>query len=143
MQAIRNRVRVVAIAWLLCQVASLSAFVPDNCCVSHAEEAAAKQKSEACHDTEPVEPKPGDACPMAHGDGAACPMHSSTSKDCCAMTNACEGPGSHLTTLFANIGDIERPATTAVVLDSTAAPRPSSSSPRFRELTPDAPPPKA
>jgi hypothetical protein len=143
MQAIRSRVRVVAMAWLLCQVASLSAFVPDNCCTSHAEEAAARQKTEACHDAEPAEPEPGDACPMAHGDGAACPMHSSTAKDFCAMTNACEGPGSHLTTLFAYIGAIERPATPAVVLDSTAAIPPSSSSPRFRELTPDAPPPKA
>ena len=80
---------------------------------------------------------------MAHADGAACPMHSSKSKDCCAMNNACDGPGSHLTTLFAYIGAIERPATSAVELDSTPAVIPSPSSLRFRELTPDAPPPKA
>lgn len=143
MPAIRNRVRVVALAWLLCQAGSLSAFVPENCCMAHVEEAAAKAKNEACHDAEPVEREPGDACPMAHGDGAACPMHSSQATDCCAMTNACDGPGSHLTTLFAYIGAIERPAASMVVPASTAAVLSSASSPRFRELTPDAPPPKA
>ena len=143
MQGLRKRVRVVALAWLLCQAGSLSAFVPENCCVSHTEEAAAKAKKEACHESEPVKAESGDACPMAHADGAACPMHSSKSKDCCAMTNACNGPGSHLTTLFAYIGAIERPATSAVDLDSMPAVIPSPSSLRFQELTPDAPPPKA
>ncbi len=143
MTAVRGRVRVVAFLWLLCQAGSLAAFVPENCCIAHVEEAAAKAKKEACHESEPVKPEPGDACPMAHSDGAACPMHSSKSKDCCAMTNACGGPGSHLTTLFAYIGAIERPAASPVVLDSTPAVIPSSSAPRFRELTPDAPPPKA
>jgi hypothetical protein len=42
MIAIRRRVRAVAFAWLLCQVASLSAFVPEQCCIAHAAEAAAK-----------------------------------------------------------------------------------------------------
>jgi hypothetical protein len=133
MQALRKRVRAIALAWLLCQAGSLTAFVPENCCIAHAEEAAAKATKEACHDAEPVKPEPG----------AACPMHSSKSKDCCAMTNACDGPGSHLVTLFAYIGAIERPATATVVLDSSPAVNPSPSSPRFRELTPDAPPPKA
>jgi hypothetical protein len=45
MIAIRRRVRAVAFAWLLCQVASLSAFVPEACCISHAAEAAAKEKA--------------------------------------------------------------------------------------------------
>lgn len=143
MQALRKRVRVIALAWLLCQAGSLSAFVPENCCLAHVEEAAAKAKKEACHDAEPAKPEPGDACPMAHADGAACPMHSPTSKDCCAMTNACDGPGSRLVTLFAYIGAIERPSTATVALDSTLAIIPSPSFPRFRELTPDAPPPKA
>ena len=143
MQAIRTRVRAVAFAWLLCQVASLSAFVPENCCISHVEEQAAKEKKEACHESEPAEPQPGDACPMAHGDGAACPMHSSKSKDCCAMTNACDGPGSQLLTLFAYIGATEPPVSSAIDLDSTPAFMPASTSPLFRDTRPDAPPPKA
>src|SRR5687768_775608 len=132
MQAIRTRVRAVAFAWLFCQAASLSAFVPENCCISHVEEQAAKEKKDACHEAEPAEPKPGDACPMAHDDGAACPMHSSKSKDCCAMTNACDGPGSQLLTLFAYLGATERPVTTAVDLDSTPAFVPASASPLHR-----------
>ena len=135
--------RAVAFAWLLCQVASLSAFVPENCCISHVEEQAAKEKQDACHESEPAEPAPGDACPMEHGDGAACPMHSSKSKDCCVMTNACDGPGSQLLTLFAYIGATERPVSSAIDLDSTPAFTPASTSPLFRVTRPDAPPPKA
>jgi hypothetical protein len=143
MQSIRTRVRAVAFAWLLCQVASLSAFVPENCCISHVEEQAAKAKQDACHETEPAKPEPGDACPMEHGEAAACPMHSSKSKDCCAMTNACDGPGSQLLTLFAYNGTTERPLTTAVSLDSTPAFVPPPTSPLYRITRPDAPPPKA
>ena len=143
MQALRKRVRVIALAWLLCQAGSLFAFVPEHCCISHVEEAAAKAEKEACHDAEPAKPEPGDACPMAHADGAACPMHSPKSKDRCAMTNACDGPGTHLASLFAYIGAIERPATSPMVLHAAPAGIPSSSSLLFRELPPDAPPPKA
>ena len=143
MKAIRNRVRAVGFAWLLCQAASLSAFVPENCCISHAEERAAQQKQEACHEAEPVAPKPGDACPMQHGDGAACPMHGSKSSDCCAMTNACDGPGTNLVSLFAYLGAIERPVTTAIDPDSAPAFISASTSALCRVTSPDAPPPKA
>ena len=143
MRAIRNRVRAVACAWLLCQVASLSAFMPENCCFSHAEERAAQEKQEACHETEPVAPKPGDACPMQHDEGAACPMHGSKSADCCAMTNACDGPGANLVSLFAYLGAIERPVSTTIDLDSAPAFISASTSPLFRVTRPDAPPPKA
>ena len=59
------------------------------------------------------------------------------------MTNACDGPGSQLLTLFANIGAIEPPVTAAIDLDSTPAFLPASTSPLFRVSRPDAPPPKA
>ncbi len=147
MQGIRARARAVAVAWLLCQVASLSAFVPEHCCISHVVEAAAKEKAaardEACHESEPPKPEPGDACQMDHGDGAACPMHSSKSTDGCAMSNACDGPGTHLAGLFAYLGAIERPATSTIVLDSTPAFIPASAAPLFQDITPDSPPPKA
>jgi hypothetical protein len=127
----------------LCQAAALSAFIPENCCISHAEERAAKEKQEACHESEPVEPKPGDACPMQHSDGAACPMHSSKSADCCAMTNGCDGPGSNLMSLFAYLGAIERPVSTTIDPDSAPAFISASTSPLSRVTRPDAPPPKA
>src|SRR4051812_34042509 len=106
MIAIRRRVRAVAFAWLLCQAASLAAFVPGECCVAHAAEAAAKQAA-ACH--EQAAPKDGDVCPM---------HHASKSHDCCAMTNSCTGPGIQLTALFAYIGVLETPASTSVALES-------------------------
>jgi hypothetical protein len=133
MTAIRRRIRAVTFAWLLCQVASLSAFVPDQCCASHAAEAAAKEKAAACHEAPAPEPKDGDACPMHHGSKA---------HDCCKISNACDGPGTHLTTLFAYVGVLESRASSSVTLESTAVPAPTSVPLRYRLATPDAPPPK-
>jgi hypothetical protein len=143
MQAIRMRVRTVALVWLLCQAGSLAAFVPENCCLAHFNERAAREKQEACHDAEPPRPEPGDACPMAHADGAACPMHNSKSANCCAMSNACDGPGRHLTTLFAYVATVEQPATTDTVLAATPLVLPSDPPSLHRPTSPDAPPPKA
>ena len=134
MTAIRRRIRVVTLAWLLCQVASLSAFVPEQCCVTHAAQEAAKAKADACHEeAAPPEPKEGDACPM---------HHESKSHDCCKISNACDGPGSHLLTLFANVGVLESPASSPVTLESTIVALPSSAPLLYRLTTPDAPPPK-
>ena len=134
MIAIRRRIRAVTFAWLLCQVASLSAFVPEECCVSHAAQVAAKQKAEACHEeAAPAAPKEGDACPM---------HHESKSHDCCKISNACDGPGSHLLTLFAYVGELESPASSAVTLDSIAVEIPPPAPLLYRLSTPDAPPPK-
>jgi hypothetical protein len=133
MTALRRRVRAVAFAWLLCQVASLSAFVPAVCCAAHAAEAAAKQQAASCHDAAPVAPKDGDACPM---------HHSSRAHDCCKMTNGCEGPGVHLAGLFAYVGVIETPSSSSISLASTAAIAAAESPLLHRLATPDAPPPK-
>ena len=137
MIAIRRRVRAVAFAWLLGQVASLSAFVPGECCVSHAAEAKARQKAEACHETEATpapEPQQGDACPMHHG---------AKSHDCCAITNACDGPGTQLLSLFSFVSTIDEPIVSSAVLESTAAFVPPAPPLLYRLALPDAPPPKA
>jgi len=133
MTALRRRIRVVAFAWLLCQVASLSAFVPAQCCIAHAEEAAAKQQAAPCHEAAPVAPKDGDACPM---------HHSSTSHDCCSMTNSCAGPGSPLSTLFNYVGVLESPASSAVTIESAPVTLASTAPLLSRLALPDAPPPK-
>ena len=133
MTGIRERVRAIAVIWLLCQAATIAAFVPEDCCLAHAEERAAKEKQEACHETEPVEPQPGDACPM----------HGSKSHDCCVMTNACAGPGQQLTTLFVYVGMVERPITPGALLDATASVLPATPPSLHRSSRPDAPPPKA
>lgn len=149
MSAFRSRVRLVAIAWLLCQVASLSAFVPEDCCPTHTAIAAAKHHADEappCHETAEAPapaPEAGDACPMNHGDGAACPMHKSNSRNCCGMSNGCDGPNRPLANLFSFIGVLDAPvsalsapASTPVILD-----RPSLLLGRL--VSPDAPPPKA
>ena len=134
MTAIRHRVRAVALFWLLGQVASLSAFVPEACCVSHAAEAEAKQKAEACHEeAAPVEPKEGAACPMHHG---------SRSHDCCVMTNACDGPGAHLLSLFSYVTTIDEPLVSSTALNSSAAFLTPAPPLLYRLAVPDAPPPR-
>jgi hypothetical protein len=133
MQAIRMRVRTVALAWLLCQAGSLAAFVPENCCLAHANERAAKEQGEPCHESEPVEPQPGDACPMHHSKPA----------DCCVMSSACDGPGRHLTTLFAYHTTLDRPPVIETLLESSFSLSPAAPPQIHRPTTPDAPPPKA
>jgi hypothetical protein len=135
MSALRRRIRAVAIAWLLCQVASLAAFVPEQCCVSHAAEAAAKAQNPPCHETAPAAPRDGDACPMHHGK--------SRSHDCCTIKNSCNGPGTSLTTLFAFIGFVEKPVQSSIALEASAAFVPASPALLQRLALPDAPPPKA
>jgi len=149
MSAFRSRVRLVALAWLLCQVASLSAFMPEDCCARHTAVAAAKHHADttpACHEVAEApapEPEPGAACPMHHDAGAACPMHRSPTGNCCGMSNGCDGPNRPLANLFSFIGVIDAPVSglsaplsTPVVLD-----RPSRL--LCRLVSPDAPPPKA
>jgi len=121
MTAIRKRVRVVAFTWLLCQVASLSAFVPQQCCVSHAHAAEAAAKE----------------------DGADCHQHQQPAPDGCVMKNGCEGPGAQLLRMFAFHGVLESPATSSTVLESSPAFMASSAPLIYRLATPDAPPPKA
>src|SRR6185436_20429484 len=134
MTAIRRRVRAVAFAWLLCQVASLSAFVPEQCCIAHAAEAAAKAKAGACHE---------EATPPASKEGDACPLHKGrTTHDCCAITNACDGPGAQLLSLFAFVSTVDEPIASSTILDSASSFVPPSPPLLSRLSLPDAPPPK-
>jgi hypothetical protein len=138
MTALRRYVRAVAMTWLLCQAASLAAFVPEQCCVSHAAEEAAREKaaSDACHEAPPAEPEEGDACPMHRGT-------QQRSHDCCVMTNACDGPGMQLASLLAFVGVPEPPQSSAITIESAAtfvSPQPPL---LHRRSIPDAPPPKA
>ena len=59
------------------------------------------------------------------------------------MKNSCNGPGLSLTTLFAFVGVLEKPAQSSIVLVSSIAFTPAPPAPRHRLSLPDAPPPKA
>ncbi|MFM8535068.1 MAG: hypothetical protein ACKOEC_16010, partial [Acidimicrobiia bacterium] len=104
----------------------------------HAAEAAATEKAAseaACHEAPAPEPKEGDACPMHHGSQGR-------AHNCCAMSNACDGPGSHLASLLAFVGIPEAPQTAAIAIDIALAPSTPPPPPLLRVSTPDAPPPK-
>jgi hypothetical protein len=105
MSSIRRRLGAWSIAWLLCQVASLSALVPQECCAAHSTSHDASHEAShgaapgdlhaAAHgtahgvtqdrshgtatDTSAECPKAPAAaeCPMGHAAGDACPMHQS------------------------------------------------------------------
>lgn len=146
MSALRSRARLIAIAWLLCQVASLSAFMPEDCCEKHMA-AVAKASGEAapCHDAEQApepEPEPGDDCPMKHGTDEACPMHRSSTDECCGMSSVCNGPNRPLATLFSFAAVLDAPEVSVGPPRSsvTVVPRPAPLLGRL--VCPDAPPPK-
>jgi hypothetical protein len=150
MTEFRRRIRAITCAWLLCQAASLAAFVPGECCMSHAAEAAAKSGDAECHESASTSaeasadkvtaPQEGDACPMHHGNSEQAP--GTRSHDGCIISNACGGPGQQLTTLFAFIGLLELPPSSPIDPDSIAAGIPQPP-PLLHQLSrPDAPPPK-
>jgi len=86
-------------AWIAFQVASLSAFVPRECCSAHRPSAAVQQHG--CHqDAAAVQ------CPMRSAGGAPCPMHRTADGDersgRCSLRGSCNGPLSALFALLSN-----------------------------------------
>jgi hypothetical protein len=93
MMFFRRYLRFSAIAWLSCQVASLSAFGPQNCCAAHQ---MAVEGETDCHKSD------AGTCPMHAADGKACPAHASDNADerPCVMRGTCSGPAVALASLF-------------------------------------------
>lgn len=87
---IRRHLGVWALAWLSCQVASLSLVAPVWQVVSQTAE---------CLGT-----KADDACPMRDADGQACPMHDGSNqpdaKEQCAMRGLSHDPAIALAAFF-------------------------------------------
>jgi hypothetical protein len=139
----RRRIRAIAWAWLLCQAASLAAFVPEECCSSHAAQAAAKANEAECHENAPAEPKEGDACPMHRMSPTTAPQQQGQPHTCCAISNTCDGPGQQLTTLFAYVGVVQSPQSTPLSLESIALfIAPTDPLPDHLAV-PDSPPPRS
>ncbi len=114
MAAIRHHLRALAVVWLLCQSAVLSAFVPMGCCP---EQPAAMNASEDCHGADGL-------CPMHRGvdDGGAadtshaghsttpdtadghveCPMHQTqgAAPVPCVMRGLCGSPAAAVSLLL-------------------------------------------
>jgi hypothetical protein len=111
MTALRQRVHLLAVTVLLLQLATLSAFVPQDCCPAHQ---ARTVSPKPCHE----EPPPATYCPMRGTSGAACPMHASNQPDAnsghehhslpptddCSMRGTCKGPMSAMLNLLSTTG---------------------------------------
>jgi hypothetical protein len=118
MNSIRRHARAWVLAWLVCQVASLSAFVPRDCCAAHR------------------------AAPVKAAD-APCPMHArQTEQDRCTLRGTCGGPMAALPLVWTSPG--VAPATLTLFPDMTVGRRieaPTLSVVGVRPL-PDTPPPR-
>ena len=142
MTIIRRRLRFWVAAWLVFQVASLSALVPRACCVPY--RAAATDKKPDCHGNSAAS-----HCPKRAADGTPCPMHQSghhdaeeKPSDTCTMRATCDGPVAAMFALLSNYGVLRD--SLLMVPDVHAG----SVSPQTREnlisrlAPPDSPPPR-
>jgi hypothetical protein len=116
MTLLRRYLRFSAVLWLACQVASLSALGPQNCCPAH--RLAAEGETD-CHQTD------DGSCPMHAATGKACPAHASGNTDSadtrpCVLRGTCSGPAVALASLFSINGILSDG--TQVTLDATSSP---------------------
>ena len=161
MTVLRRRLRVAVAAWLLFQVASLSALVPRNCCSAHQTAA----RTARCHETAessycPTRASTGVPCPMhqkaqghheqaqvsEHGHAQAPPDHASAKSsqdDRCALRATCTAPMTALAVLLSNHGVM--PAAIGVLPDHRDAPALQQCQKDLVNhlAVPDGPPPRA
>jgi hypothetical protein len=138
MSTLRRSSRVITVAWLVCQVAWLTALVPRDCCAAH------RAAEEGCH-----EAMAAPHCPMRSADGTACPMHRERSQpetpirsSDCRISGACDGPLAALV-LSSGYGTLAQPP--ALIPDSGVR---GVTSAVHRDIPgrlqpPDPPPPRA
>ena len=120
MTVFRRHLRLWVTIWIAFQIASLSAFVPRDCCAGHRAAAAQEQQPDA-------------SCHQAH----ALPPQAE-----CAIGGTCNGPLGMLAALLSPHAVIP-PAVPAFVPAGGRAPAlPSLESPRPLSVPPDSPPPR-
>jgi len=142
MAVFRRHLRVWVAAWLVFQVATLSAFVPRDCCEGHRH---AAERAETCH-----EPPPPAHCATAGEQGASCPMHGHHPQAAddqpvpqCTMRGSCDGPMSMLATVLSNNGILTRTFAFLPMVDSSRLAASTGERLISQLLPPDAPPPRA
>jgi hypothetical protein len=129
MTTIRRRLRFWVAAWLLFQVASLSALVPRACCVPH--RAAATDQAGAA-------------------DGTPCPMHKSGHHDAeeipshrCSMRATCDGPVAAMFALLSNYGVLSESLLILPDVHAGSVSLQTHENLISRLAPPDSPPPRA
>ncbi len=153
MTTFRRHPRLWVTAWLVFQVASLSALVPRNCCAAH--QPAAVKTEHSSHDSVPATD-----CPMLAADGTACPMHrghgghgdhrehgeSSSHEDPsgeCSIRGRCAGPMASLLALLSNQGVLPEGVAALPDVESRSVSPAVRESVVSRLASPDPPPPRA
>lgn len=140
MSALRSRLHRLVFVWLLCQVATLTAFLPAGCCATHRTEVAGTPE---CHGAAEG------PCPMRLVTGEECPMHASPAvgtpgrqaADDCVMRAVCDGPASALSLLMPIAGVLsELPLVVDAGESRVASPRASLL--MLSSLPHDTPPPR-
>lgn len=134
MTTFRHRLHLWVAAWLVFQVATLSALVPQDCCAAHK-----AQHRKAPHATAKTEHAGHHA--MNHGTEQTAPK---APIEQCVMRGTCKGPMSAVVALLSNQGVPPLDAFSAApdlgvtVIDGTTTERVTS-----RLASPDPPPPRA
>jgi hypothetical protein len=150
MAALRQQLRLWAAAWLVFQVATLSAFVPRDCCTAHRPAAI----------TPHTQDHTATDCPMRAVDGAACPMHRGNQTghhaehsnhdnheqppgSPCSMRGTCDGPMAAMLALLSNHGVLTESIVVSPDDQSTPIPASTRESLVCRLASPDPPPPRS
>jgi hypothetical protein len=121
MTMVRRHLRLWVAAWIAFQVASLSAFVPRECCIAHRVPVLAQGAGETCHHPQPAPEDVPD----------------------CALRSTCNGPLAILAALLSPHAVLaERSGVTAAAL-STVPPRAAFEHPHSLAVPPDSPPPRS
>ncbi|MGH9370737.1 MAG: hypothetical protein ACRD15_04325 [Vicinamibacterales bacterium] len=127
MLGIRRHIRAWTLTWLAFHAASLSAFVPRDCCAAH--------KAHASHDAVTTD---------AGADEAQCPMHQSADPEPdCSLRGACNGPRSALPAVWSTPSPVPASFTIALDTSSSSWAAHADARPVANDVLPDPPPPRA
>lgn len=124
MKRLRRALGPIAVAWLLCQGATLTA-APVVFWLNPAEGVL--------------------ECTCAHGDHAICPMHHRPAADStlCLMRSANDSGAATLTSLLSGVGIVPAPAQVVAPASTPAVVVRETTTPSLRPAAPDPPPPRA
>jgi hypothetical protein len=141
MSALRGRLRLYVVAWLVFQVAMLSALVPRDCCSAH--RPAAEAGDASCHETAAV----ADHCTVAAADAAHCPSGPGEapqpSETGCSMRGVCNAPMAVVSSLLSNYGAVTESVTLSFPAGVARQPGSPAERPIGLRPDPDPLPPRA
>lgn len=121
MTLVRRHLRLWVAAWIAFQAASLSAFVPRECCIAHRMPAHEAGAEPSCHHPETAR----EAMPE------------------CALRSSCNGPLAMLAALLSPHAVLADQAGVESVAPTAATPRAAIEQPHSLAIPPDSPPPRS